>query len=232
MALLEVKDLKTHFTTDDGIVKAVDGVSFSVEKGQTLGIVGESGCGKSVTCLTIMGLNPKKNTISSGQALWKGKDPAGIDALKEGDEVITQLVERDGKLEAAEILDRTGDEAVKTVQDERHRKDQDRLGLPAYVSDVEVLAGSLLATVAWSGSERAKKDLKPGMTLAVVPSGGKPFAGAVCSIQGIDTRQRVQFAINARVAARLTPGQALRIFLPETGPEIPQGRAGLPAPKK
>jgi peptide/nickel transport system ATP-binding protein len=74
MALLEVSDLKTYFRTDDGIVKAVDGVSFEVEKGQTLGIVGESGCGKSVTCLTIMGLNPKKNTISSGEALFKGED--------------------------------------------------------------------------------------------------------------------------------------------------------------
>jgi peptide/nickel transport system ATP-binding protein len=74
LALLEVRDLKTHFRTDDGIVKAVDGVNFEVEKGQTLGIVGESGCGKSVTCLTIMGLNPKKNTITSGEALWKGDD--------------------------------------------------------------------------------------------------------------------------------------------------------------
>jgi peptide/nickel transport system ATP-binding protein len=74
LALLEVKDLKTHFRTDDGIVQAVDGVSFEVEKGQTLGIVGESGSGKSVTCLTIMGLNSKKNTITSGQALWKDED--------------------------------------------------------------------------------------------------------------------------------------------------------------
>jgi peptide/nickel transport system ATP-binding protein len=74
MALLEVNDLRTHFRTDDGIVKAVDGVSFSVEKGKTLGIVGESGCGKSVTCLTIMGLNPPRNTISSGQALFKGEN--------------------------------------------------------------------------------------------------------------------------------------------------------------
>jgi peptide/nickel transport system ATP-binding protein len=74
VALLEVQDLKTYFRTDDGIVKAVDGVSFQVEPGQTLGIVGESGCGKSVTCLTIMGLNPKKSTISSGQALFKGED--------------------------------------------------------------------------------------------------------------------------------------------------------------
>jgi peptide/nickel transport system ATP-binding protein len=74
VALLEVNDLKTHFRTDDGVVKAVDGVSFSVEKGQTLGIVGESGSGKSVTCLTIMGLNPRANTITSGEALWKGDD--------------------------------------------------------------------------------------------------------------------------------------------------------------
>ena len=74
MALLEVKDLSTSFQTEDGIVKAVGGVSFTVEKGQTLGIVGESGCGKSVTCLTIMGLNPKRNTTSSGEAVWKGRD--------------------------------------------------------------------------------------------------------------------------------------------------------------
>jgi peptide/nickel transport system ATP-binding protein len=74
VALLEVRDLKTHFRTDDGVVKAVDGVSFEVEKGKTLGIVGESGSGKSVTCLTIMGLNPRVNTITSGEALWKGDD--------------------------------------------------------------------------------------------------------------------------------------------------------------
>jgi peptide/nickel transport system ATP-binding protein len=74
VALLEVKDLKTYFRTDDGIVKAVDGVSFEVEKGKTLGIVGESGSGKSVTCLTIMGLNPRRNTITSGEARFNGQD--------------------------------------------------------------------------------------------------------------------------------------------------------------
>jgi peptide/nickel transport system ATP-binding protein len=74
VSLLEVNDLRTHFRTDDGVVRAVDGVSFTVEKGKTLGIVGESGSGKSVTCLTIMGLNARVNTITSGQALWKGND--------------------------------------------------------------------------------------------------------------------------------------------------------------
>jgi len=78
MALLDVKDLKTYFRPDDGIVKAVDGVSFNVEKGKTLGIVGESGCGKSVTCLTIMGLNNRKTTISSGEATWKGENLIGM----------------------------------------------------------------------------------------------------------------------------------------------------------
>src|SRR5205809_2679064 len=85
MALLEVKDLRTSFKTEDGIVKAVDGVNFSVEKGKTLGIVGESGSGKSVTCLTIMGLNSKKNTITSGEALFNGENllTAGSRRLRE-----------------------------------------------------------------------------------------------------------------------------------------------------
>jgi hypothetical protein len=164
--------------------------------------------------------------------VWKGRDPQGIEALAEGDEVITQLAERDGKPVAIEVLDRAGDDAVRARQDERHRESQDRLGLPAYVSDVEVLSGSLLATVAWSASDRARTDLKAGAVVTVAPAGGKEFAAAVCSVQAVDTRQRVQFAINARVASRLTPGQPLRIFLEGTGHALPEGRAGLPAPKK
>jgi oligopeptide/dipeptide ABC transporter ATP-binding protein len=72
MALLEVKDLRVRFSTDDGIVKAVDGVNFSIDRGQTLGIVGESGSGKSVTCLSIMGL--ARGGRVSGEALFQGKD--------------------------------------------------------------------------------------------------------------------------------------------------------------
>src|SRR5512132_3267357 len=75
MAILEVKDLKTYFYTREGVVQAVDGVSFEVNKGQTLGIVGESGCGKSVTALSIMGLIPKPPAeIAGGHVLFEGKD--------------------------------------------------------------------------------------------------------------------------------------------------------------
>jgi peptide/nickel transport system ATP-binding protein len=81
VALLEVRDLKTQFRTDDGIVGAVDGVTFSVDKGETLAIVGESGCGKSVTCLTIMGLNSRRNTVTSGEAIFKGRDLMDLDPV-------------------------------------------------------------------------------------------------------------------------------------------------------
>ena len=72
--LLDVRDLRTEFVTDDGIVRAVDGVSFTVEPGQVLGIVGESGSGKSVTCLTVMGLNDPRLARSTGEVLFRGQD--------------------------------------------------------------------------------------------------------------------------------------------------------------
>ena len=72
--LLEVRDLKVHFPTEDGLVRAVDGVSFSVMPGETLGVVGESGSGKSVTFLTIMGLITRKQAVIEGQALFRGQD--------------------------------------------------------------------------------------------------------------------------------------------------------------
>jgi peptide/nickel transport system ATP-binding protein len=72
--LLEVKDLKVHFPTEDGLVKAVDGVSFQVAPGETLGVVGESGSGKSVTFMTVMGLITKKIARIEGQALFQGQD--------------------------------------------------------------------------------------------------------------------------------------------------------------
>jgi oligopeptide/dipeptide ABC transporter ATP-binding protein len=72
--LLEVNGLKTHFDTRDGVVKAVDGVDIYVERGEVLGIVGESGCGKSVTSLSIMGLISHPGEIVAGEILFGGRD--------------------------------------------------------------------------------------------------------------------------------------------------------------
>lgn len=79
MALLEVDDLRTYFASDGGEFRAVDGVSFSVDSGKTLGIVGESGCGKSVTSLTVMGLLPSRGArIASGSIKFAGQDLSTI----------------------------------------------------------------------------------------------------------------------------------------------------------
>jgi oligopeptide transport system ATP-binding protein len=73
--LLEVKDLRTYFETEDGVVKAVDGISFSLKRGETLGIVGESGSGKSVTNLSIIRLIPDPpGKIVSGEVVFNGQD--------------------------------------------------------------------------------------------------------------------------------------------------------------
>ncbi|MBI4311893.1 MAG: ABC transporter ATP-binding protein [Chloroflexi bacterium] len=73
--LLEVKDLATYFYTPEGVVKAVDGVSYDLEEGETLGLVGESGCGKSVSALSVMGLIPwPPGKVVNGQILFQGED--------------------------------------------------------------------------------------------------------------------------------------------------------------
>ena len=72
--LLEVKNLRVHFPTEDGLVKAVDGVSFSIAPGETLGVVGESGSGKSVSFLTVLGLINRKSARVEGEVLFRGQD--------------------------------------------------------------------------------------------------------------------------------------------------------------
>jgi len=79
--LLDVKNLKTYFFTDEGVVRAVDGVDLYIEKGETLGIVGESGCGKSVTALSIMKLIPQPpGKIVEGEILYNGRDLVNMPA--------------------------------------------------------------------------------------------------------------------------------------------------------
>ncbi len=85
-SLLEVRELRTHFKVDGREVAAVDGVSFGVDAGRTLGIVGESGCGKSVTSLSIMGLVPRPGRIAGGEILFDG-----VDLLKQPESALREL---------------------------------------------------------------------------------------------------------------------------------------------
>jgi peptide/nickel transport system ATP-binding protein len=76
--LLEVEDLKTYFFTEAGVVKAVDGTSFTVNRGEPLGLVGESGSGKTITALSILGVIPRPGKIISGKIMFDGKNLVGM----------------------------------------------------------------------------------------------------------------------------------------------------------
>ena len=73
-SFLELRDLRVHFPTDDGLVKSVDGLSYKLERGKTLGIVGESGSGKSVTSLAIMGLHKNTSARITGEIWLDGEE--------------------------------------------------------------------------------------------------------------------------------------------------------------
>jgi len=88
--ILDVKNLSTSFFTDDGVVKAVRGVSFDLQRGETLGIVGESGCGKSVTAMSILGLVARPGRIVDGEIMFHGKD-----LVKMSSEELRQIRGRD-----------------------------------------------------------------------------------------------------------------------------------------
>jgi peptide/nickel transport system ATP-binding protein len=79
-ALLELRGLTVDFATDDGVVHAVDGIDLALGRGRTLGLVGESGCGKSVTSLAIMGLLPPENSKVGGKVVFEGRDLLNLDA--------------------------------------------------------------------------------------------------------------------------------------------------------
>src|SRR6476661_2290218 len=81
--LLEVEDLKTHIFLDEGTVRAVDGCSFSIRRGETLGVVGESGCGKSITARSILRIVRKPGRIVDGKILWHRTPESGDGAQAE-----------------------------------------------------------------------------------------------------------------------------------------------------
>jgi len=117
MALLEVRDLAVQFETDDGIVRAVDGVSYSVDAGRSLGIVGESGSGKSVSNLTVLGLTRASNASFSGEVLFDGRDLLSLseDELREvrGEEIA--MIFQD-PLSSLHPFYRVGDQLIEAVR--------------------------------------------------------------------------------------------------------------------
>jgi peptide/nickel transport system ATP-binding protein len=83
--LLDIRGLKTHFRTDDGMVRAVDGVDLTIDRGETVGVVGESGCGKTVTAMTVLKLiQMPPGKIVAGSILWQGRDlvPLGAEDMR------------------------------------------------------------------------------------------------------------------------------------------------------
>ena len=115
--LLEVKNLGVEFATDEGRVRAVDGVSFSVAQGQTLGIVGESGCGKTVTTMTILGLTQGENTHVTGSVEFEGEslhdaDPERLRQVR-GEEI--SMIFQD-PLTSLHPFYRVGDQIVEAIQ--------------------------------------------------------------------------------------------------------------------
>ena len=117
MALLEVRDLTVQFETEDGIVRAVDGVSYSVDSGRSLGIVGESGSGKSVSNLSVLGLTRGTHTRFGGEVIFEGRDLLGMpdEELREvrGEEIA--MIFQD-PLSSLHPFYRVGDQLVEAVR--------------------------------------------------------------------------------------------------------------------
>ncbi|HAS6152133.1 TPA: ABC transporter ATP-binding protein [Vibrio vulnificus] len=124
--VLSVKNLETEFQTDDGAVQVLHGVSFDVKKGRTLGLVGESGCGKSVTSMSIMGLLPKPyGRVIGGEILYRGKDlvtlPADEMYAMRGDRI--SIIFQD-PMTALNPVHTVGKQLMEVLQ--LHRPDLDR----------------------------------------------------------------------------------------------------------
>lgn len=117
MSLLEVKDLKTYFHIKDGVVKAVDGVSFTLDEGEAIGLVGESGCGKTTTALSIMKLLPTEGRIEGGEILFNG-----VNLVDKSDEEIRKKRWKDislifqGAMNAFNPVIRVGEQIIEAIR--------------------------------------------------------------------------------------------------------------------
>jgi peptide/nickel transport system ATP-binding protein len=116
MALLEIKDLRVYFEILKGQVRAVDGVTFNLDRGETMGLVGESGCGKTTTAFTVMRILPKNADVVSGEAIFNGKIVAWASLAQELHQVISDKKE-DGWSKMADDIIRKREEKLKELGD-------------------------------------------------------------------------------------------------------------------
>jgi peptide/nickel transport system ATP-binding protein len=116
--LLEVRDLEVSFTTEEGLVHAVDGVSFDLDAGEVLAVVGESGCGKSVTALTLMGLTRSPNARFAGSAVYKGQElvTASEDELRHVRGAEIAMVFQDPMTSLNPVM-RIGDQIIEQIRE-------------------------------------------------------------------------------------------------------------------
>ena len=177
--LLEVENLQVHFETEDGLVKAVDGISYTVDRGQTLGIVGESGSGKSVSSLTVMGLTRSRNARITGKVRFDGKDLIGAseeDMRKIRGNDIAMIFQ--DPLSSLHPFYKVGKQLVEAIQVHRDLSNQDAmaravelLGLVG-IPDPESRAVEMLKAVGIPGpSERLRSyphELSGGMRQRVM----------------------------------------------------------------
>jgi peptide/nickel transport system ATP-binding protein len=122
--LLEVEDLKVSFRTEEGVVQAVDGASFELDAGEVLAVVGESGCGKSVTAMTLMGLTRSPNARFEGAARYKGRDliAASNDDLREIRGAEIAMIFQDPMTCLNPVM-RIGDQIVEQIQEHQSMPD-------------------------------------------------------------------------------------------------------------
>jgi len=139
--LLEVDDLRVSFATEEGVVKAVDGVTFDLRQGEILAVVGESGCGKSVTAMTLMGLTRSPNAEFEGTATYKGTELIGApeNELRRVRGAEIAMIFQDS-MTSLNPVHRIGDQIVEQIQEHEALPDQqarertiellDRVGIP------------------------------------------------------------------------------------------------------
>lgn len=121
--VLQVRELKTQFFSDEGLVRAVDGISFSVGEGETLGLVGESACGKTATALSILRLiDPRQGAIAGGRVLWKGRDLLSLTEQEmrriRGNEIAMVFQDPFASLNPVYTI---GDQVIEAVRLHQHR---------------------------------------------------------------------------------------------------------------